>query len=86
MLKKLSHKNIVKYYTHFVEENTIYIIMEYLVYGDLSNYIDLLIHLYENNKDIINNKKLEIIYIFLQCITALQYLNDLKIIHSDIKP
>lgn len=86
MLKKLSHKNIVKYYTHFVEENTIYIIMEYLVYGDLSNYIDLLIHLYENNKDIINNKKLEIIYIFLQCITALQYLNDLKIIHRDIKP
>ena len=86
MLKKLSHKNIVKYYTHFVEENTIYIIMEYLVYGDLSNYIDLLIHLYENNKDIINNKRLEIIYIFLQCITALQYLNDLKIIHRDIKP
>ena len=86
MLKKLNHQNIVKYYTNFETKKKIYIIMEYLEYGALSDYINLLIHLYEQDNSIITIKKGEIIHIFLQCINALKYLKDLKIIHRDIKP
>ena len=86
MLKKLNHQNIVKYYTSFQKENQIYIIMEYLEYGDLNDYINLLLNLNEQNYDIINDKRGEIIHIFLQCIKALKYLKDSKIIHRDIKP
>ena len=86
MLKKLNHKNIVKYYTNFQNENMIYIIMEYLDFGTLSDYINLLINMYDNNNGIVQIKKGEIILIFLQCINALKYLKDSKIIHRDIKP
>ena len=86
MLNKLNHKNIVKYYTNFIEGNNMYIIMEYLEYGDLNDYINLLLDLNQKNNNIIEIKKGEIIHIFLQCIHALKYLKDNKIIHRDIKP
>ena len=74
MLNKLNHKNIVKYYTNFIEGNNIYIIMEYLEYGDLNDYINLLLDLNKKNNNIIEIKKGEIIHIFLQCIHALKFI------------
>ena len=68
MLKKIEHQNIVKYYTKFEKDNRIYIIMEYLEYGNLDVYINLLTRLKKKKKDIIKIKKLEIINIFIQCI------------------
>ena len=53
MLKKIEHQNIVKYYTKFEKDNRIYIIMEYLEYGNLDAYINHLTHLKEKKKDII---------------------------------
>jgi serine/threonine protein kinase len=35
ILRKLKHKNIIKYYTSFVENECLYIIMEYADGGDL---------------------------------------------------
>ena len=35
ILKKMSHPNIIKYYSSFIEEETLYIIMEYAAGGDL---------------------------------------------------
>ena len=66
MLKKIEHQNIVKYYTKFEKDNRIYIIMEYLEYGNLDVYINHLTHLKKKKKDIIKIKKLEIINIFIQ--------------------
>ena len=86
MLKKLNHQNIVKYYTSFQIENQLYIIMEYLDFGDLNDYINLLINISKNNNGIVEIKKGEIILIFLQCINALKYLKYAKVIHRDIKP
>ena len=83
MTKKLNHKNIVKYYSSFIEDNKIYIIMEYLDYGELKEYINLLKYLSKRN---IKINKLEIINIFIQCIKVLKYLKDSNIIHRDIKP
>ena len=83
MLKKINHENIVKYYSNFKEDNKIYIIMEYLEYGELKEYINLLKYLNEINR---KPKKFEIINIFIQCIRVLKYLKDINIIHRDIKP
>ena len=83
MLKKINHENIVKYYSNFQEDNKIYIIMEYLEYGELKEYINLLKYLNEINR---KPKKFEIINIFIQCIRVLKYLKDINIIHRDIKP
>ena len=83
MTKTLNHKNIVKYYSTFIENNKIYIIMEYIDYGELKEYINLLKYLSKRN---IKINKLEIINIFIQCIKVLKYLKDSNIIHRDIKP
>lgn len=42
ILKKLSHPNIIKYYTSFLENQTLHIIMEYAEGGDLYSVIFLL--------------------------------------------
>ncbi len=35
ILKKMSHPNIIKYYASFIEDEILYIIMEYAAGGDL---------------------------------------------------
>ena len=39
ILKKVSHKNIIKYYSSFLEQEILYIIMEYAELGDLYSLI-----------------------------------------------
>lgn len=36
ILKKVRHNNIIKYYTSFVEQDYLYIVMEYAESGDLA--------------------------------------------------
>ncbi len=40
ILRKLSHPNIIRYYTSFLEDGCIYILMEYAAGGDLYSVID----------------------------------------------
>jgi NIMA (never in mitosis gene a)-related kinase len=39
ILKKLNHKHIITYHTSFLEENNLYIVMEYAQGGDLYSVI-----------------------------------------------
>lgn len=39
ILRKVSHANIIKYYTSFVEGEDLYIVMEYADGGDLQQVI-----------------------------------------------
>lgn len=39
LLEKLDHINIIKYYTSFVEDNQMYIVLELADAGDLSRLI-----------------------------------------------
>ena len=39
ILRKVNHPNIIKYYTSFIDEEYIYIIMEYAQGGDLQHVI-----------------------------------------------
>ena len=73
ILKQLKNENICQYYTDFVENNCLYIIMEYLDNGNL-------VHL---KKLRLPEEKL--IKIFLKCLNGLVYIHSKGIIHRNIK-
>ena len=79
-MKVLDHPNICKLYTTFKENNSVYLIMEYMDSGDLFTFLDA----YKKLGEYISEEKLCII--FLQCLNSLQYIHSLGIIHRDIKP
>ena len=65
-MKKLDHPNICKLYTSFKENNSVYLIMEYMDSGDLFTFLDA----YKKLGEYISEEKLCII--FLQCLSSLQ--------------
>ncbi len=80
IMYKLNHKNCIKLYSHFEDNNYCYFIMEYISNGNLYNYI--------KKKP---NKKLEpkeVSNIIKELISAVYYLHNMSppIIHRDIKP
>ena len=79
-MKKLDHPNICKLYTSFKENNSVYLIMEYMDSGDLFTFLDA----YKKLGEYISEEKLCII--FLQCLSSLEYIHSLGVIHRDIKP
>ena len=79
ILSKLNHPNLVKYISSFEDEEGIYIIMEFCIYGDLYS----LLHMVKKKKVYVNE---EIIWdIAYQCLLGLEYLHSQQIIHRDIK-
>ena len=79
ILSKLKHQNLVKYISSYEDEEGIYIIMEFCVYGDLYS----LLHMVKKKKVYVNE---EIIWdIAYQCLLGLEYLHSQQIIHRDIK-
>lgn len=71
---KLSHSNIVKYFTFFEDEKNFFIILECLENGDLQRYM-------------IKNplSHLQLIKMFYEVCKAVEYLHDKRIMHRDIK-
>ena len=76
ILKKLNHKNIVKFYGHIETLNQILIKMEYIRYGTLSQWI-------KKNKKISEE---DASLIIKNIISAVSYLHNNQICHRDIKP
>ncbi|KAI9374845.1 kinase-like domain-containing protein [Aspergillus egyptiacus] len=75
IMKDLKHPNIVQYIDHHEHDRWIYIIMEYVPYGELSTYL-------QNG----NIKEDLVKTIARQVLRALRYLHKRKITHRDIKP
>ena len=72
ILKKLNHPHILKYYDYFEENNKYYLIMEYINNSDIKGFIQAHGNL---NKPI---PEIEIWNILLQCLSALEYINDMN--------
>ena len=79
ILKKVSHKNIIKYYSSFIENNILYIIMEYAELGDLYSLIK---HYKKHSKFF---SELDLWKISSEILSGLDYLHSHNIIHRDIK-
>ena len=81
LLNQLDHPNIIKYYSNFEDDKNIYLILECMEHGSLRNFMSSLRSKYDSK---IPN---EIIWsLFLQCMSALEYIHSKNIIHRDIKP
>jgi len=76
ILCKLNHRNLIKLHDYFVEDGNIYIITEYCMKGDLSQYMSTAICL----------PKHRIWKIIIEVTLALAYLHQSGIIHCDLKP
>ena len=79
-LSELDQPNIIKYYKHFVEEDYLYIVIEFIENGDVENYIGT----HQKIGQHIPEEKLW--NIFLQCMKGLEYVHRMGVIHRDIKP
>lgn len=75
IISKLDHPNIVRIHDIFEENNTAYIVMEYLRGGDLLERIP------ENGMD-----EVQALKIIRQVCGALKYIHAQDILHLDIKP
>lgn len=74
LIKNNPHSNIVGCYDIIDDIDTVYIVMEYCVDGDLSKNLD-----YSMNEKIVKSY-------FSQIVNGLIYLSNNNIIHRDIKP
>ena len=77
--KSLKHNNIVSYKDSIIDNDTVYIIMEFCENKDLASFIG-------ENKKRKNLKEIEVQYFILQIIHALKYLHKRRIVHRDLKP
>ena len=75
ILKNINHPNIAQMYETYSTVHNIYLMIEYVEGGDLSNYI--------NHTNYLSEQKA--CYFFRQIIGVIEYLNMIGISHRDIK-
>ena len=80
IIQSLNSPHIIKYYNSFINQNSLYIIMEYMNNGDLKGYINA----HQNMKKPIPEE--ELWELFYQCAAGLSYIHRNNLIHRDIKP
>ena len=76
ILKLCHNPYIIKFYKHYETKNNLFIITEFIKEGDLFEYV----------KDKAFLEEYEAAVIFKQLLEAIQYLNELGLIHRDLKP
>ena len=79
LLSQIKSNYVVKYYDSFIDNNNLYIVMEYCEGGDLFQYIE------KNRKKKIKLKEKIIWQIFIQMILGLYSIHKKKILHRDLK-
>lgn len=80
VLKELKHKNIIKYYTDFFDNENYYLLMEYTNFRNLYDF-------YLTYRNLGKNIEEEIIWkILYQCLDVLVYIHNEGIIHREIEP
>lgn len=72
----LKHKNIIKLYDYFLEDNIVYYVLELCKKGNLFKYLNRKGQLLES----------EVIKFFKQTCEAIEYMHSLNFINRDIKP
>jgi len=86
MMKRFDHKNIVRLLGVCTNQEPVYTVMEYMLYGDLKTYLLARRHLVnERNReelDEVSNRRLT--SMSLDIARGLAYLADLKYVHRDI--
>lgn len=70
------HKNLTQLYGFFYDEKRVYLLMEYVYYGELYKYL-------KNNGPL--NEVLASYFVF-QMANALDYMHSKNVVHRDIKP
>ncbi|KAF2874807.1 hypothetical protein BDV95DRAFT_603601 [Massariosphaeria phaeospora] len=76
IMQSLRHKNIVEFVEYHDQGDYLYIIMEYVRYGDLQGHLN---HIGNMPERLVKTMSQQIL-------SALSYLHQLKITHRDIKP
>ena len=79
ILRKVSHPNIIKYYSSFLENESLCIIMEYAELGDLYTLIK---HYKKHQKSF---EEIILWRVAYEVLNGLEYLHSNNIIHRDIK-
>lgn len=77
ILKQLNHPNIIEFFGYTETNSKLYIIMEYIAYGTLKNWID-------QHKGPITESEASVI--LEKLISAVAYLHSKEVCHRDIKP
>ena len=86
MLQSLTnHKNIVRQYGNFEDQENYYLVLEYVENDSLQKKIDNHINSFKD-KNIEPIREDLVINIFKQIIDGLEYLHSINIMHRDIKP
>ena len=75
IMYKLNHENIIKLYSHFENEQQIFLLLEYVSGGTLLDIIE---------KEQISSD--EVAQYFIQIVDAIKHLHSIDVIHRDLKP
>lgn len=76
IMRKLQHRNIVKFFDFFDEDGEMYVVLEYLKGGELFTRLQ--------RKEVYSEKDArDLVFILLN---ALKHMHDLDIVHRDLKP
>lgn len=80
ILQSLEHKNIVKCYTSFLENNELSIVMEWAEAGDFANVLR------QRREANAMFSITEVLHFFKQLCAALHHMHERRIMHRDLKP